>query len=158
MRLCGWAGVAGLTVAVIVGFAAPGVAEPPAGSKNFSSPGFVPNYFSNESGPVMQNPAPLPDQAIPAPVTAAPARQPSPAVAVERKAARHAVKAARSQDRHRTAHAKAGAANKRKVVSAKSGKSKAVRLAHAEPHGAKGKPTAAKAQRGGAAEKHAGRG
>ena len=114
MRLRGWAGVAGLTVAVIVGFAAAGVAEPPAGSKNFFSPGFVPNYFSNESGPVMRNPAPLPDQAIPAPVATAPGRQPSPAVAVEPKSPRHALRAARSRDHHRTAHAKASAAKQTK--------------------------------------------
>src|SRR5437588_13092673 len=42
-----------LSVALVLAMAGvPAVAvEAPPGSKNFSPPGYVPNYFSNESGP-----------------------------------------------------------------------------------------------------------
>src|SRR5689334_3999473 len=55
MSLSGRLRAPALALAVALGFAAAGVpagaVEPPPGTKNFSPPGYVPNYFSNESGP-----------------------------------------------------------------------------------------------------------
>src|SRR5204863_2057746 len=48
------------TTAALLSVASLAIAEPPAGTKNFNAPGAAPNYFSNESGPVMHQPAPLP--------------------------------------------------------------------------------------------------
>ena len=138
-------------------------AEPPSGSKNFSTPAAVPNYFSNESGPVMRSPAPFP-AAPPAPTRAAPVEEesPSPAVAAVPTPLRAVVKPERrvitivtSRSRGRIAHAKVRTADKRRVVSAARNRSskpvravvrterpRAARLAHAEPHAGKSKPVA----------------
>src|SRR5207237_8767705 len=48
------------TTAALLSVAPLAIAEPRAGTKNFNAPGAAPNYFSNESGPVMHQPAPLP--------------------------------------------------------------------------------------------------
>jgi hypothetical protein len=52
-------------------------AEPPAGSRNFTPPGYVPNYFSNESGP-FRGEAPGP----PAAYAPGPAPGPAPVAAL----------------------------------------------------------------------------
>lgn len=137
-------------------------AEPPAGSKNFAVPPAVPNYFSNESGPVMRTPAPLP--IAPAPVTStAPLASPPPEAEIERKPERRIVTVVIPRSRSRAAHASAGTAGGRKTVAgrgrsgrvvgvaAHSDRPRAARLAHAELHTAKTRPVTARGS-------HAGRG
>jgi len=172
MRICRWVVAAALATAAATAVPSAGVAEPPAGSRNFNPPVAVPNYFSNESGPVLGTPAARPVQPAPVPVIAAPAPVPRPVVASERKVQRHAAKTAKSRDGSRAAQAKTRAADRRNAVAAGSArnakastraaarndKPRLVKLAHAEPHAAKAPPTAAKGQRIRAAEKRAGRG
>jgi hypothetical protein len=80
-----------LAVALLAaaGLPAPAV-EPPPGSKNFVAPGFVPNYFSNESGALRGSggvrPAP---PGVAAAAYAAPPPHPRP-LAAARRAGRHA--------------------------------------------------------------------
>ena len=59
-----------------------GAAEPPRGSKNFNSPGSVPNYFSNEAAPFVASPNPHPAPAEPVPAAAAPSPAPERATPV----------------------------------------------------------------------------
>ena len=174
MRICRWVVAAALATAAAVAVPSAGVTEPPPGSRNFNPPAAVPNYFSNESGPVLGTPAARPSQPAPAPVAAVPASapRPQPVVASGRKAERHVGKTAKSRDRSRAAQAKTRAADRRNAVAAGSArnakastraaarndKPRLVKLAHAEPHAAKAPPTAAKGQRIRAAEKRAGRG
>ena len=63
-----------LTLALAIGPAA--AAEAPPGSKNFNSPGSVPNYFSNEAAPFVPSPNSHALPAEPAPAAAAPAPAP----------------------------------------------------------------------------------
>jgi hypothetical protein len=181
MTLRRWAITAAVTVAGAAGLVSPALAEPPAGSKNFNPPAVVPNYFSNESGPVMRNPAPLPvappAQTGAAPATreaplpsAAPTAAPAPAVASERSVERRTATAVKSRDRHRTAQAKTRTADQRKGavararstkparVAARNDKPRATKLAHAEPRAAKARPAAAKGQHTGTAGGRAARG
>ena len=172
MRLCRWVVAAGLTLAAAAAIPSSAIAEPPAGSRNFSPPAAVPNYFSNESGPILGTPAARPPQPAPVPVIAVPAPAPRQVVAVERKAERHSAKTAKSRDQSRTTQAKTRAADKPKTavagsirnaraagrVVAKTDKPRTVKLAHAEPRAAKALPAATKGQRTRAAEKRAGRG
>ena len=46
-----WARALCVALVVILAASAAGGVEPPSGSKNFTAPGSVPDYFSNESGP-----------------------------------------------------------------------------------------------------------
>jgi hypothetical protein len=146
------------------------MAEPPAGSRNFSPPAAVPNYFSNESGPVLGTPAARPAEPAPAPAAAA-TPVPAPTAVSEARPPRRIVRIIKSRDRNRTAQAKTRPADKRKTaatgralrsnavtVAARSDKPRSARLAHAEPHAAKATPAAAKGQRTRAAEKRSGRG
>jgi hypothetical protein len=153
------AATAMLTAAIALCCAAD--AEPPAGSKNFAVPPAVPNYFSNESGPVMRTPAPLP---IAPPVTStAPLASPPPAAEIERKPERRIITVVIPRSRIRVAHASAGTAGGRKTVAgrgrsgrvagvaAHSDRLRTARLAHAELHTAKTRPVTARGS-------HAGRG
>jgi hypothetical protein len=181
MTLRRWAITAAVTVAGAAGLFSPVLAEPPAGSKNFNPPAVVPNYFSNESGPVMRNPAPLPiappAQTGAAPAigqpplpSAAPAAAPAPAVASERSVDRRTATAVKSRDRDRTAQAKTRTADKRKGavararstkparVAVRNDKPRTTKLAHAEPRPAKARPAAAKGQHTGTAGGRAARG
>ena len=174
MRICRWVVAAALATAAAAAVPSAGVAEPPPGSRNFNPPAAVPNYFSNESGPILGTPAARASQPAPAPVAAAPAPvpRPQPVVASGRNAERHVRKTAKSRDRSRAAQVKTGAADKPKTAAAGSArnakatvkvatrndKPRLVKLAHAEAHAAKAQPAAAKGQRIRAAEKRAGRG
>ena len=163
---------AGLVAAVAAAAPAVGRAEPPAGSKNFNPPTAAPNYFSNESGPVLQQPAPLPVarpvEPAPAPAAAAPAPAPRPRAVAGDKSRRHVIRMVKSRDRGRTAHTQARAADKRRTVAAGSNKTivktvaktdgpRSAKLAHAEPHSPKTR-AAAKGQRTRAADRRAGHG
>ena len=158
--------IAALAVMAAVGIARAGLAEPPAGSRNFSAPPVAPNYFSNESGPVMRQPAPLPVAPLaiappPAMRVAPETEEPEVRAEAAPKAERRVVTAARSRDRHRGAHAQSRTADRRKTltvsgrsakparVAARNEKPRVARLAHAEPHAAKARPVSAKGQRAG---------
>jgi hypothetical protein len=149
-----------LALAAALVFAAPaGAVEPPPGSKNFNAPGYVPNYFSNESGPFGGGGARAPA----APVVAAPAGA-APATITARAvgrahAARHvrgkqgATRLARGKGgrRRQIAHASRGraVASRQAVAShaAKPAKAIAVRVAHAQPRAAvKSRPAAARSK------------
>jgi len=150
------------TIAALLAAASSAYAEPPAGTKNFSAPGMAPNYFSNESGPVMRQPAPLP-VAPPAPVRASrEAEEPEgQAEAAAPKPERHVVQSVKGRDRHRAGHAQVRSADRRKATAAharnsksprvvtRSEKPRAARVAHAEPHGVKARPVSAKGHRAG---------
>jgi hypothetical protein len=170
MTLCRWVLAAGLAIAAAAAVPSAAVAEPPAGSRNFTPPAVVPNYFSNESGPVLGTPAARPAEPASAPAAAVPA--PPPPTAVERPPERrHVVRYVKPPDRGRTAQAKTRVADKRKIVAAgrarsakvatiaaRSDKPRSARLAQAEPPAAKTKAAVAKPQRTRAAEKRSGRG
>jgi hypothetical protein len=164
VRLCRWVIAAGLMIAAATAVPAAAVAEPPPGSRNFNPPAAVPNYFSNESGPVLGTPAARPVQPAPAPIAAVPAPVSRPMVVSARKAARHAAKRATSRDRSHAVQAKTRAADPARNakasarVAARRDKPRLLKLAHAEAHAAKAPPAAAKGQRIRAAEKRAGRG
>jgi hypothetical protein len=146
------------------------MAEPPSGSRNFSPPAAVPNYFSNEGGPVLGTPAARPPEPAPAPVAVVPT-PPLAAVSASRPP-RYVIRTIKPRDRSRTAQVKTRAADKRKTaaaggaarsakivtVTARSDRPRSTKLAHAEPHSAKARPAAAKPQRTRAAEKRSGRG
>ena len=152
--------------AALVAAASLAYAEPPAGTKNFNSPGTAPNYFSNEGGPVMRQPAPLPAVSLPgappvvmrtAPAMEEPEGQPEAAAP---KAERQTVRSARGRDRHRTVHAPSRTVESRKNaavrgrnakparVAARVEKPRAAKMAHAEPRAVKVRPVAAKGRAG----------
>jgi hypothetical protein len=158
--------IAALALTAAVAIARTGLAEPPAGSRNFSAPPVAPNYFSNEIGPVMRQPAPLPVAPlaiVPPPAMRVGPETEEPEVRAEAapKTERRAVTAARSRDRHRVAHAQSRTADRRRTiavsghnakpgrVAGRSEKPRVARLAHAESHAAKARPVSAKGQRAG---------
>src|SRR5205085_4223241 len=69
---------AAIAICLMIGLAirAADAAEPPLGSKNFRSPGSVPNYFSNEAAPFVPTPNAHAIPAEPAPAAAAPTPAP----------------------------------------------------------------------------------
>ena len=174
MRLRSWLAVAALIASAGLGFASTAIAQSPSGSKNFSTPPAVPNYFSNESGPVTRTPAPLPF-APSAAVGAVredetPAARPEPTIAHQPE--RRIITIVTSRTRGRAAHAKTRGSDRRTVVAARGRSSKPARvivraerpraarlahaerpraatLAHAEPHGARSRPAMTKGQRAG---------
>src|SRR5579862_1428111 len=77
-----------------------GAAEPPGGAANFRPPGYVPDYFSNESGPFRGASGAVAAPSSAAPVVAAPA--PDPAVAVPRQVSRPSLHAAKVRGHRRT--------------------------------------------------------
>lgn len=153
--------IAALALTAAVGIARTGLAEPPAGSRNFNAPPVAPNYFSNESGPVMRQQAPLPVAPPPAMRVAPETEEPELRAEAAPKAERRVATAARSRDRHRGAPAQSRTADRRKIVAvsgrsakparvaARNEKPRVARLAHAEPHAAKARPVSAKGQRAG---------
>jgi len=133
----------GAALAIAVAGAPADAVEAPPGSKNFSPPGYVPNYFSNESGPFQGGAHARSAQPDTAPIVAAPAAR-GRAVASSRRNVRHHAKA---RARTRLAHAKASA--HRQVVhvgAARSGKASGPKTAHAQTRSAGGKAIAAKSR------------
>src|SRR5205085_5332869 len=104
--------IAALALTAAAGIARTGLAEPPAGSRNFSAPPVAPNYFSNESGPVMRQQAPLPVAPPPAMRVAPETEEPELRAEAAPKAERRVVTAARSRDHHRGAHAQSRTADR----------------------------------------------
>ena len=94
-----WARALCVALAVMLAAPAAGAIEPPSGSKNFTPPGSVPDYFSNESGPFRGAGGAVAAPPSAAPVVAAPA--PHPAVAARRHVRRHLVSAAKARGHRR---------------------------------------------------------
>ncbi|HEV8679653.1 MAG TPA: hypothetical protein VGQ90_09785 [Stellaceae bacterium] len=135
-------------LAALIGLAAlasaPAAAvEPLRGSKNFTAPGYVPNYFSNEAGAVRGAKAGA-AQAAAGPMVAPPA--PQRAVATSRGYSRH--QARRTARAHGRLGMPRGKANAHRHVShanaARSSKTSRPKVAHAMVKHAKGKAVAAK--------------
>src|ERR1700693_2008462 len=84
------------------------VAAPP-GSKNFTPPGYVPNYFSGEAQSFQGNATARPAQPGAGPGFATPAPRGAVAVAVASRGSgrRHAVRVAQGRGRLRLAHGRA---------------------------------------------------
>src|SRR5262249_14613798 len=81
----------GIALAVAAAAAPSGAIETPAGSRNFTAPRYVPNYFSNESTPFQGGAGARPGQPGAVPVFAAPAARAAPGYAYSssRRAGRH---------------------------------------------------------------------
>jgi hypothetical protein len=134
-----------------------GAAEAPPGSKNFSSPGSVPDYFSNEAAPFVASPNPHPAPAEPAPATAAPAPERATPVVVSPYARPHPVRTAQPV-RGRPARSVRVATARRHTASVVSTRGRApARPAHAA-RAAKGKSAAVKVRPVSAGGRRAGRG
>jgi hypothetical protein len=149
------------TTAALLSVASLAIAEPPAGTKNFNAPGAAPNYFSNESGPVMHQPAPLPAAPQAPARTSREIEEPEGQVeAAAAKAERQVVRTVKGRERDRTAHAQSRTAGRLKStaargrnarpvrVAARVEKPRAAKVAHADPHATKARPVSAKGRAG----------
>jgi len=137
----------GAALAIAVAGAPADAVETPSGSKNFSPPGYVPNYFSNESGPFQGGAHARSAQPDTAPIAAAPVARGKSLVSARRNTRHHAARLAKARGRTRLAHAKASA--HRQVVhvgAARSGKASGPKTAHAQTRSAGGKAIAAKSR------------
>jgi len=144
-----------LTVALAIRPA--GAAEAPPGSKNFNSPGSVPNYFSNEAAPFVASPNPHPAPAEPAPAAAAPAPERATPVVVSPYPRLHPVRTARTV-RGRPARSARATTARRHTAAAVSTRGRApARTAHAQ-RAAKSKSAAVKVRPVSAGGRRAGRG
>jgi len=118
--------------------------EAPPGSKNFSPPGYVPNYFSNESGPFQGGATARAAQPDTAPIVAAPASR-GRALAASRRNARPY--AAGGRGRGRLAHDRAVARRQfAHAVAAHGARAAGARTAHAQVRPAARKAVAAKSR------------
>jgi hypothetical protein len=134
----------GVALAIALGGFPAGAVEAPPGSKNFTPPGDVPNYFSNESGPFQGGANARNAPSDTAPIVAVPASR-GKALAASRRDARR--QAAHAKGRTRLAHGKAAARRQ----FARAGPSHGTRgvgskHARAEVRPASGKPVAAKSR------------
>ena len=121
--------------------------EAPPGSKNFSPPVDVPNYFSNESGPFQGGANARNGQPGAGPVVAAPASRGRALAASRGNARHHAGRIAKARGRTRLAHGKAGARRQfAHAGAARSGKAAGPRAAHAQVTHIAGKAVAAKSR------------
>lgn len=142
-----------LGVAALLTMAA-AAAEPPGGAANFRPPGYVPDYFSNESG-AFRGAAAVAAPSSAAPVVAAPS-QPT-ATETVRHVARRSLHAARADARHRRL-ARRGAHHPRRpaihAVRARAGKAAHVVARRRPTHRSPGKSVAAKRSNPPAKGKH----
>src|SRR5580700_6717453 len=99
----------GLALAAAVAGGPAAAVEAPPGSKNFTPPADVPNYFSNESGPFQGGANARNAQPGAAPIVAAPASRGRALTASRRNARHHAARIAKARGRTRLAHGKATA-------------------------------------------------
>src|SRR5258705_7903822 len=99
----------GVALAVAVAGAPARAVEAPPGSKNFTPPRDVPNYFSNESGPFQGGANARNMQSDTAPILAAPSSRGRAVVSARRNARGHASRNAKARGRTRLAHGKASA-------------------------------------------------
>ena len=136
------AGVA--LAAAVAGAPVHAVAAPP-GSKNFTPPGNVPNYFSNEAQSFQGSATARPAPSGAGPVFAAPAPRASAVVASRGSGRRHAARAAQGRGRVRLVHGRAS--THRQFVHARVGRPHVARSARTPV------PRVAHAQRGAARSK-----
>ncbi len=121
--------------------------EAPPGSKNFTPPGYVPNYFSNESGSFRGGASVGAAQPGAGPAVEASAPRRRVAAASRRHPRHHAGRAATAHGRLRLARGRASA--HRHVLyahAARSGKASRASVAHARAMPAKTKAVAAKSR------------
>jgi len=118
--------------------------EAPPGSKNFTPPADVPNYFSNESGPFQGGANARNAPSDTAPIVAAPASR-GRALAASRRNVRH--HAAHARGRTRLALGKAAAHRQLAHAGAPHGaRASGAKNAHAQARPASGKAVAAKSR------------
>lgn len=124
------------------------VAEPPAGTKNFTAPSGVPNYFSNEAGAPMTQRGVIHHVAPEPALTAEPARGSTRVAAAHRHRGRHhvasrhghrATKLAAAKGKHRATKVASAKTRHTKTATARSGSER-----HAAPAKAKATKTAAR--------------
>jgi hypothetical protein len=143
-RLHGLALALGAALAVALAGAPADAVEAPPGSKNFTPPIDVPNYFSNESGPFQGGANTRNAPSDTAPVIAAPASRGGAVAASRRDSRRHA---ARGRGRTRLAHGKAAAHRQFAHAGAPHrGRPSSSKTAHAQVGPASGKAVAAKSR------------
>ena len=133
-----------VALAVAVAGAAADAVEAPPGSRNFSPPGFVPNYFSNESGPFQGGANARNTQSETAPIVAAPASRGRVAAASRRNARSHSSRIAKAKGRTRLANGKATA--HRQLARAHGARGSGAKTAHAQVKSTGGKAVAAKSR------------
>ena len=150
-----------VTTVALLSAASLAIAEPPAGTKNFNAPGAAPNYFSNESGPVMHQPAPLPAAPQAPARTSRDTEEPEGQVeAAAPKAEPQVVPTVKGRERDRTAHARSRTAGRLNSTAARGRNAKPVRVvarvekpraakaAHPDPQATKARPAFAKRRAG----------
>ena len=143
-RLCPRALALGVAFALgLAGVSADAVEAPP-GSKNFTPPGYVPNYFSNESGPFQGGANTRNAQSETAPIVAAPGARGRVAASSRRNARHHGARLAKGKARTRLAQGKAKATTQRQL--ARAGAARGAKTAHAQARPAPGKGVAAKSR------------
>ena len=148
-----------LAVAVCVALAAAlagtpvDAVEAPAGSRNFSPPSNVPNYYSNESGPFQGGANARTAQPGAGPAYAAPAPRSRIAAASRRIGRHHARGTATARGRYRLARGKAGVHHRQFVHArivhagaARSGKALRPRMVQAQPRSARSKAAAVRSR------------
>jgi len=129
--------------------------ETPLGSKNFTPPADVPNYFSNESGPFQGGASARDAQPAIGPSLAAPVPRGLGAALAHRTVRHHPARTARARSRTRLAHGKASAHRQlAHAGAARGGHASGPRTAHAQVRHAAGKAVAAKTPAGSSKGKH----
>jgi hypothetical protein len=156
-----------VTLSLVIAAAATlpaGAAEAPPGSKNFNSPGSVPNYFSNEAAPFVASPNPHPAPAepapaavAPAPAAAAPAPERATPLVVSPYARPHPVRTAQPVRGRPTRPARVAAARRHPAAAVSTKGHAPARTAHAA-RAVKSKSAAAKVRPVSAGSRRAGRG
>ncbi len=99
LAVCGWLVVA-MLVAVLAGAPAYAAEPPQTGTKNFTPPGYVPNYFSNESAPLRDRAS---VQTAPSPARPV-AAGPVPRSQQTTSSRHHRTRVASARERHRRHH------------------------------------------------------
>jgi hypothetical protein len=153
---CGLRRLALAACVVLATLVADAVAAPP-GSKNFTAPSYVPNYFSNEAGSFRGEATARPAQPGAAPTLAAPPPRTIVAAASRRAGRHHVGRAAKARGHIRLARGKAG--GHRQLVHARTGRAQlgqartaararaaGPRLAHAQHGPARSKAVAVKSR------------
>jgi hypothetical protein len=159
-----------ITLSLVIAAAAispAGAVDAPPGSRNFTSPGSVPDHFSNEAAPFVASPnphpapaEPAPAAATPAPAAAAPAPERATPLVVSPYARSHPVRTVTTvrTSRDRQGRTVRAVTVRRYAMSASAARARApVRAAHAA-RAVKSKSAAAKVRPVSAGSRRAGRG
>ena len=145
----------GVALALAASGAPAGAVEAPPGSKNFTPPGFVPNYFSNESGPFQGGANTRNAPSDTAPIVAAPGPRGGAVAASRRNPRHHASRTAKAKGRARLAHGKTAPHRQlAQAGAAHSSRASGSKTAHAQTKSANGKAAAAKNRAASSKGKH----